>query len=107
MRRMLPSPPRRLGVLGGARAAGASVNPVGTRFPPDITGAEASAWRLIHANLSAVKDRAVSLTGVVAAGRRPFGRNLAAKQPGDGRWRYDSSDDDDGDWDDDDDEDDD
>ena len=44
------------------------VNPGGYLVPPpDITGAEASAWRLIHANLSAVRWLAIALLGLQAS----------------------------------------
>ena len=101
-----------------ALAVAAFVNPGGYLVPPpDITGAEASAWRLIHANLSAVRWLAIALLGLQAlsaAAATAVARNLASRQRRRrrrGGGEYDSSDDDDddgdddGDWDDDDDED--
>ena len=96
-----------------ALAVAVFVNPGGYLVPPpDITGAEASAWRLIHANLSAVRWLAIALLVLQAssaAAATAIARNLAARRRRRrrGGGEYDSSDDDDGDWDDDDDEDDD
>ena len=105
-----------------ALAVAVFVNPGGYLVPPpDITGAEASAWRLIHANLSAVRWLAIALLGLQAssaAAATAIARNLASRRRRRRRRRggseYDSSDDDDdddddgdddGDWDDDDDDD--